>query len=80
MHGLQSSLPPPLSRGPQLFQLGGRGHRAGGKGGGLQRGRGQVGRAKVKRAIVCETCCHLSDQGENEESPSSAEGPHIANG
>ena len=69
--------PPPLSRDPQLFQLAGRGHRAGGKGGGLPGGRGQCGRGKGKGAIVCG---HLSGQEENGESPCSAEWPCIANG
>ena len=37
---------PPLSRGPQIFQLGGRGHRAGGTVGGLSGGGGRAsGRA-----------------------------------
>ena len=38
-----------ISRDPQLSQLGGRGHRAGGKGGGLQGGRGQGTLAEMTR-------------------------------
>ena len=63
------SLPPSLSRDPQLFQLGGRGHMAGGKGGGLLGGRGQGWRGTGKRAIVSKTCGCLGGQGQNEESP-----------
>ena len=47
--------PPHPSKDPQLSQLGGRGHRAGGKGGGLSGGRGQGGRGKGKGAIVSES-------------------------
>ena len=52
-----------------LSQLFGRGHRAGGKGGGLLRGRGQGGRGEGKGTNVSETCGHLGGQGENENSP-----------
>ena len=80
MLGLQRSLPPPFSRHPQRFQLGGRGHRAGGKGGGLSGGRGQNGRGKGKGTIVSEICGLLSGQAENGESPCSAQWPRIATG
>ena len=53
--GPYNCYPLPPSRDPQLSKVGGRGHRAGGKGGGLQGGRGQVGRGKGKGAIVSET-------------------------
>ena len=43
-------------------------------------GGGRVGRGKGKGAIVSGSCGHLGDQGENEESPCSAEWPRIANG
>ena len=49
MLGLQWSLPPPLSKEPKLIQMGGRGHRAGGKGGGLSGGRGQERRGTRDR-------------------------------
>ena len=42
-----------------VSQLVGRGHRAGGKGGGLQGGRGQGGRGKDKVAIVFGSCVTL---------------------
>ena len=73
-------LPPPLSRDPQLFQLGGRGHRVGGKVEGLLRGRGQGWRGKYKGPIVSGSCGHLSGQEENGESTCSAEWPRIATG
>ena len=39
-----------------------------------------MGGGKVKGAIVSETCGHLGGQGENGESPCSAEWPRIVNG
>ena len=51
-----------------MSQLVGRGHRAGGKGGGLPGGRGQGGRVNGKGAIVSGSCGHLSGQAENVES------------
>ena len=71
---------PRLSRDPQRFQLGGRGHRAGGKGGGLPGGRGQGGRGEGKGAIVSGSCGLLSSHGENGERTCSADWPRIANG
>ena len=44
MQGPHNCYPLPPSRDPQLSEVGGRGHRAGGKGEGLLRGRGQQGR------------------------------------
>ena len=58
----------------------GRGHRAGGKGGGLPGGRGQGGRGEGKGAIVSETCGHLGGQAENKKSTCSADWPRIATG
>ena len=59
--------------------LGG-GTERGRKGENCHGGRGQGGMGKGKGAIVSETCGHLGGQGENEESPCSAEWPRIANG
>ena len=50
--GLITVTPSPPSSDPQPSEVGGRGHRAGGKGGGLQGGRGQGGRGKGKGAKV----------------------------
>ena len=61
-------------------QFVGRGHRAGGKGGGLLGGRGQGGRGKGKVAIVSETCGHLGGQGENGESPAVQSGRAMPKG
>ena len=73
-------LPPPRSSDPQLSEVGGRGHRVGGKRGGLQGGRGEGGRGKGKGTIVSETCGHLGGQVENEKNTCSAEWPRFANG
>ena len=62
---------------PQLL---GRGHRAGGKGGGLFGERGQGGKGKGKGAIVSETCGHLGGQGENGESPEVQSGRALPKG
>ena len=80
MQGPYNCYPLPPSRYPQLSEVGGRGHRAGGKGGALPGGRGHGGREKGKGAIVSGNCGHLSGQAENEESPCSAYWPRIANG
>ena len=53
--GLAMIITPSLSRDPQLFQLVGRGHRAGGKGGGLPGGVGRVGRGKVNGQLYVVT-------------------------
>ena len=51
------------------------------RGGGLLGGDGEGGgKGKGKGVIVSQTCGHLGGQGENEESPCSAEWPRIANG
>ena len=61
-------------------QLVGRGHRTGGKGGGLLGGRGQGGKGKGKGAIVSETCGHLGGQGENGESAAVQSGRALPKG
>ena len=63
-----------------MAQLVGRGHRAGGKGGGLLGGMGQGGKGKGKGAIVSETCGHLGGQGENGESPAVQSGRALPKG
>ena len=45
-----------------------------------QGGESKVGGGKVKGQLSHETWRHLGVQGENEESPCSAEWPRIANG